>query len=110
MPRLQNAETDNGPSIESKFSDDSSRTSRAGARKAFGRPSSGSGALRPPPPVVAPLVPRCALLPAATPRDVLSALGTLFQADRIGTRTVCGGRRPTKRGWWAGGSGQPAYE
>jgi len=29
---------------------------------------SGSGALRPPPPVVAPLVPRCALLPAATPR------------------------------------------
>src|ERR1700704_96324 len=33
--------------------------------------SFGSGALRPPPPVVAPLVPRCALLPAATPRLVL---------------------------------------
>src|SRR6266852_9355277 len=32
--------------------------------------SYGSGALRPPPPVVAPLVPRCALLPAATPRLV----------------------------------------
>src|SRR5712692_2289742 len=32
------------------------------------RTSYGSGALRPPPPVVAPLVPRCALLPAATPR------------------------------------------
>src|SRR5712691_10032211 len=29
---------------------------------------SGSGALRPPPPVAAALVPRCALLPAATPR------------------------------------------
>src|SRR6266851_6806339 len=28
----------------------------------------GSGALRPPPPVAAPLVPRFALLPAATPR------------------------------------------
>ena len=28
----------------------------------------GSGALRPPPPVAAPLVPRCALPPAATPR------------------------------------------
>src|SRR5438876_2617484 len=36
----------------------------------------GSGALRPPPPVAAPLVPRYALLPAATPRDVLSARGT----------------------------------
>src|SRR5260370_7618972 len=35
------------------------------------------GALRAPlGPVVAPLVPRCALLPAPTPRDVLSALGT----------------------------------
>src|ERR1700716_968955 len=35
----------------------------------------GGGACSPPPPVAAPLVPRCALLPAATPRDVLSALG-----------------------------------
>src|SRR5258707_3729261 len=38
----------------------------------------GSGALRPPPPVVAPLVPRSALLPAATPRDVLSAVVVFF--------------------------------
>src|SRR5262245_3248835 len=32
---------------------------------------SGSGGCRPPPPVAAPLVPRCALLPAATPRCVI---------------------------------------
>jgi hypothetical protein len=30
--------------------------------------SSGSGALRPPPPFAAPLVPRCALTPGASPR------------------------------------------
>jgi len=36
--------------------------------KSRGRTCFGSGALRPPPPVVAPLVPRYALLPAATPR------------------------------------------
>src|SRR6266852_778954 len=41
----------------------------------------GSGALRPPPPVAAALVPRCALLPAATPRDVLTAVGTWLCAD-----------------------------
>ena len=34
----------------------------------------GSGALRPPGPVAAALVPRCALLPAPSPRDVLAAL------------------------------------
>src|SRR5438105_2418589 len=33
------------------------------------------GACSPPPPVAAPLVPRCALLPAATPRDVLPRRG-----------------------------------
>ena len=34
--------------------------------------SPGRGACGPPPPFVAPLVPRCALAPGATPRDVLS--------------------------------------
>src|SRR5258707_15516525 len=45
--------------------------------------ASGSGALRPPPPVVAALVPRCALLPAATPRDELSAFGTSVTPIRV---------------------------
>src|SRR5260221_14068861 len=34
-------------------------------------------------PVVAPLVPRCALLPAPTPRDVLSAVGTSLTPIRL---------------------------
>src|ERR1700716_4249354 len=37
----------------------------------FRRTRYGSGALRPPPPVAAPLVPRCALPTAATPRSVV---------------------------------------
>src|SRR5258707_3422280 len=42
---------------------------------------SGSGALRPPPPVVAPLVPRSALLPAASPR--LTAGGLVLLLHRL---------------------------
>src|SRR6266536_1039205 len=49
----------------------------------------GSGALRPPPPVVAPLVPRCALLPAATPRLMrhLSRANTTLSSFRHSTRS-----------------------
>src|SRR6266851_2855934 len=43
----------------------------------------GSGALRPPPPVGAALVPRSALLPAASTRDGLSALGMSVPSIRL---------------------------
>src|SRR5207244_4035302 len=79
----------------------------------------GSGALRPPPPVAAPLVPRYALLPAATPRDVLSARGTPIApiglrrnvsirrvANRCGICDARIGRSPIKRWVGAGRSAQ----
>src|SRR5260221_7000415 len=50
-------------------------------------------------PVVAPLVPRCALLPAPTPRDVLSALGIPFGPIAAAPGMLGGGRSPIKRGW-----------
>src|SRR5260221_5193816 len=83
------------------------------------------GALRPPPPVVAPLVPRCALLPAATPRDVLSALGmplrpirrkpkgpecakstATFELGRYGVVRKAGSTDPAKPHHAGGGGGK----
>src|SRR5216683_5101412 len=59
----------------------------------------GSGALRPPPPVAAPLVPRFALLPAATPRDVLSAVGTPFRSIASESGIYRAGEAPSCGGW-----------
>src|SRR5712692_8239776 len=95
------------------------RTFNIAQHSNFGSNLSGSGALRPPPPVVAPLVPRCALLPAATPRDVLSAVGTRMTPRRLmpkrltrrvdhylGSEKVQTGRSPIMRGVGAGRSAQ----
>ena len=51
----------------------------------------GSGALRPPPPFTAPLVPRCALTSGATPRDELNRL------PRLGRPKNACGRERDKR-------------
>src|SRR5258708_25531822 len=45
--------------------------------------SPGYGGCAPLGPVVATLVPRCALLPAPTPRDALSAVGTTLTPIRL---------------------------
>src|SRR6266851_8536413 len=95
------------------------RTFNIAPHSNFGSNLSGSGALRPPPPVVAPLVPRCALLPAATPRDVLAALGNGVHADGLSAETygfvasrtlgigqLQSGRSPIMRGVGAGRSAQ----
>src|SRR5205807_10392803 len=59
----------------------------------------GKGACGPSPPVVAPLVTRCALLPAATPRDVLSALGTPCKPIASEPGMYGAGEAPSCGGW-----------
>jgi hypothetical protein len=49
------------------------------------------GACGPPPPFVAPLVPRCALTSGATPRDVLTALLTWLRPSLSGRTVFDGG-------------------